>query len=202
MSHKEEKLGPAASLAVVRVARKSLEKFVRHDVIYHPDLAVLPSILSDPGASFVTITNHGKLRGCIGNTEATYPLAQDVARNAISAATRDYRFPAVMAQELPEIRLEVTILTPLKMLTYHNYDDLLTKIRPGIDGVILSSGDKRGLLLPQVWDRIPEPDRFLEMIALKAGMPKRELGDDPPSVTVQTFEAHHYAEPGYQEPGG
>ncbi len=201
MSDHDEWLDPSTSIDVVKAARQSLEMFIRDDVIYHPDLAALPAALSEPGASFVTITNHGKLRGCIGSTEVSSPLAQDVARNAISAATRDFRFPSVTERELSEIHLEVTILTPPRALSYHNYDDLLTKIHPGTDGIILSSGIKKGLLLPQVWARIPQPDRFLEMIAQKAGIPSRELRDDPPTITVQTFEARHYAEPGYQEPG-
>jgi AmmeMemoRadiSam system protein A len=202
MSHYNEWLDPSTAIDVVKAARQSLEMFIRDDVIYHPDLSALPAALSEPGASFVTITNHGRLRGCIGSTIARSPLAEDVARNAISAASRDFRFPSVTERELCEIHLEVTILTPPKALSYHNYDDLLTKIRPGTDGIILSSGIKKGLLLPQVWARIPQPDRFLEMIALKAGIPSRELRYDPPTITVQTFEAHHYAEPGYQEAGG
>jgi hypothetical protein len=70
-----------------------------------------------------------------------------------------------------------------------------------VHGVILTSGNRKGLLLPQVWDRLPEADRFLEMIALKADIPANELRDTPPSVHAYTFGAHHYSEPGYREPG-
>jgi AmmeMemoRadiSam system protein A len=137
----------------------------------------------------------------MGNTEARYALAKDIARNAISAASRDFRFAPVTADELSAVRLEVTILTKPAPLPYHNYDELVRKLKPGVDGVILTSENRKGLLLPQVWDRLPDADRFLEMIALKAGFPAGDLRDTPPSVVVYTFGAHHYSELGYLEPG-
>lgn len=194
-------LEPEAAIEVLKIARQSLELFLRQDVFYHPDLSDLPAELVALGSSFVTITNHGKLRGCMGNTEARYALAKDIARNAISAGSRDYRFPPVTAAELIDVRLEVTILTIPTPLLYHSYDELATKLKPGVHGVILTSGNRKGLLLPQVWDRLPDADRFLEMIALKAAIPAGDLRDAPPSVKVFTFEAHHYSEPGYREPG-
>lgn len=194
-------LEPKAAVAVVKIARQSLELFLRQDVFYHPDLSELPAELTAPGSSFVTITNRGKLRGCMGNTEARYALANDIARNAISAASRDFRFAPVTAAELIDVRLEVTILTVPVPLPYHSYDELVTMLKPGVHGVILTSRNRKGLLLPQVWDRLPEPDRFLEMIALKAAIPAGDLRDAPPSVDVHTFRAHHYSELGYREPG-
>ncbi len=196
-----DSLEPTAAEAVVQIARDSLELFLREDVILHPNLSELPDRLVELGSSFVTITNHGKLRGCMGNTEARYPLAQDVARNAISAASRDYRFPPVTIDELSDIRLEVTVLTDPTPLLYRDYSELVGKLKPGVHGVILVSGIRKGLLLPQVWDRLPDPDRFLEMIARKAGIPSTDLRDIPPSVAALTFEAHHYCELGYREPG-
>jgi AmmeMemoRadiSam system protein A len=194
-------LEPAAAKAIVQIARDSLELFLRKDVILHPNLPDLPEQLIELGSSFVTFTNHGKLRGCMGNTDASYPLAQDVARNAVSAASRDYRFPPVTVDELSEVRLEVTVMTNPSPLHYQDYSDLVRKLKPGIHGVILVSGNRKGLLLPQVWERLPDADRFLEMIARKAGIPRGELHDTPPSVAALTFEAHHYCELGYSEPG-
>lgn len=190
-----------AAQEIVRIARRGLERFLREGALFQPQLDSLPRSLSQPGSSFVTLTNHGALRGCIGSTEARHPLALDVVRNAISASTRDYRFPPVTAAELPEIRLEVTVLTNPVPLEYNDYDDLVANLHPGVHGVILTSGDRKGLLLPQVWDRLPEPDRFLEMIARKAGFPARELRNSPPTIQVHVFEAHHYAEQGYRDPG-
>lgn len=201
MTGKISALDPSTAEAAVQIARRSLELFLRDEVILHPDLSGLPDDLVDPGSSFVTITNHGKLRGCMGSTDALYPLAEDIARNAISASSRDFRFPPISSGELPEIRLEVTILTKPVPLFYQDYEELIGALKPGTQGVILTSGTRKGLLLPQVWDRLPDVDRFLEMIALKAGIPKKDLKDSPPSVNAFTFEAHHYAELGYLEPG-
>ena len=94
-----------------------------------------------------------------------------------------------------------TVMTSPTPLQYQDYNDLVRKLKPGIHGVILVSGIRKGLLLPQVWERLPDADRFLEMIARKAGFPNGELHDSPPSVAALTFEAHHYCEPGYREPG-
>ncbi len=187
---------------LVEIARRSLEEYVHHNEKYKPNLAALPDSLCQLGCSFVTLTNHGQLRGCMGNTQARWPLADDVARNAISSATRDPRFMPVTPEELPNLRLEVTVLTPPEELPYRDYEELLDSVRPGLDGVILSLGMRRGLLLPQVWDRIPEPAEFLRMITYKAGIPAHELVSYPPTVTVHTFRVQHFHEPGYQEPGG
>ena len=195
-------LTPEDADVLLEIARRSLELYVRDGIIYHPDLSKLPGQLTDLGASFVTITNHGKLRGCMGNTEPKFALARDVARNAVSAASRDYRFPSVQSGELAEVRLEVTVLSVPEQLPYQSYDELVHSLNPGVHGVILSSGMRKGLLLPQVWDRLPDPHKFLEMIALKAAISADELGDSPPTVEAYTFEAHHYSETGYLEPGG
>ncbi len=186
---------------LVQIARHSLEMFIRERVQYKPPLDDLPDVLQEPGASFVTLTDHGRLRGCIGNTQARWALARDVARNAVSAASRDPRFPPVTAVELADIRLEVTILTPPRLLPYTDFDDLCAKLRPGIDGVMLTWQERRGLLLPQVWRRIPQPAQFLEAITYKAGIPYRNLRHHPLSVEVHTFQAQHFHEEGYQEPG-
>ena len=195
-------LNESAAAEIVRIARQSLEMYHRDSAIMQPDLSKLPGELVTNGSSFVTITNHGRLRGCIGSTDARYPLAEDVARNAISASTKDYRFPSVTKEELSDVRLEVTVLTKPTALPFEDYQGLVRQLKPGVHGVILTSGTRRGLLLPQVWDRLPNVDQFLEMIAMKARIPKEELRNVPPTIRALTFEAHHYCELGYQEPSG
>lgn len=197
---KQTELAPEIGQTLVAVARRGLELYVRDRAVYHPDLAKLPTAVSQPGCSFVTLTANGRLRGCIGATEARWPLADDVARHAGSAA-RDPRFPPVEPAELAEIRLEVTILTPTQPLTYSNDEDLRRQLRPGLDGVILTWQERRGVLLPQVWARIPEPAQFLAVLARKAGIPESELTAVPPTVGVLTFQVQHFAEAGYKEPG-
>ena len=201
MTEKTSALDPMAAETAVQIARRSWELTDGSTSLEELAISALPDDLVDQRSSFVTITNHGKLRGCIGSTDAQYPLAEDIARNAISASSRDYRFPPISTGELPDIRLEVTILTRPVPLFYQDYEELVGKFKPGTHGVILTSGTRKGLLLPQVWDRLPDVDRFLEMIALKAGIPKDDLKDSPPSVNAFTFEAHHYCELGYLEPG-
>lgn len=187
--------------ALVEVARLGLEHFIRQLEIYQPDLATLPPNLCRPGTSFVTLTNRGLLRGCRGNLEAQYSLAEDVARNA-AAAARDFRFPPVVAAELDDIRLEVSVLTIPRALAFADYNDLLDKLCPEIDGVILAYGSKRALLLPQVWRRIPEPALFLDILARKGGIPTQVLRNLPPVVDCYTFRTQEFMEPGYYEPEG
>jgi AmmeMemoRadiSam system protein A len=202
MSKQVQMFDHQTGATLVKIARRSLEEYVRHQQRYKPDFETLPNSLCQPGCSFVTLTHHGQLRGCMGNTQARYPLAEDVAYNAVSAASRDPRFTAVAAHELAELRLEVTILTPPEVLPYRTYEELLDSLRPGVDGVILSLGMRRGLLLPQVWDRLTEPGQFLRMITYKAGISAHELMAYPPTVTVHTFRVQHFHELGYREPGG
>lgn len=197
---KEADLAPDIWQTLVAVARRGLELYVRERVVYCPDLDELPTAVSQPGCSFVTLTSNGRLRGCIGATEPRWPLAEDVARHA-AAAARDPRFSPVKPAELGDIRLEVTILTPARPLIYANYDDLKQKLRPEVDGVILTWRERRGILLPQVWSRIPRPEQFLDVLVRKAGIPEAELTAVPPTIGVLIFQVQHFAEPGYQEPG-
>lgn len=201
MTKQVQLLDAESGARLVQIARESLENYVREGRQTAPDLTSLSAALRQTGCSFVTVTEFGTLRGCMGNTQARWPLAEDVARNAVAAASRDPRFAPITAAELAAVRLEVTILTPPEELAYRTYDELLESIRPGMDGVILSLGHHRGLLLPQVWDRISEPAEFLRMIAYKAGIPFHELESYPPTVTAHTFRVQHFHEAGYQEPG-
>lgn len=189
-----------AGREAVQVARTSLDQFVREKTLYRPNLDVLHHGLQRNGASFITITRKGNLRGCMGHTEALYPLAEDIARNA-TAASHDFRFPPVTPDELTDIRLEVTILTPLVQVTYRDVEDLLIQLKPGIDGIMLTWKKRRGLLLPQVWDRVPGKLAFLQAIMYKAGIPIGELQQIPPTVVAFKFQVQHFAETGYREPG-
>jgi AmmeMemoRadiSam system protein A len=125
--------------------------------------------LEQAGASFVTLTKQGELRGCIGSLEAHRTLRKDVQENAIAAAFLDPRFPAVSAAEWPEICIEVSLLSAPQNLPVRNEKDLREKLRPGIDGVIFRSGHRRATFLPQVWEQLPTPERFLSQLKQKAG---------------------------------
>ncbi len=121
---------------------------------------------------FVTLKLAGQLRGCIGNLEPVGPLVEAVMRNAESAAFHDHRFAPLTADELPRIRLEISVLTPAVRLEYRDGADLRRRLRPGIDGVILQDDGARATFLPQVWEQLPDPVDFLDHLCLKAGLPK------------------------------
>ena len=132
----------------------------------------LPSTLRDPGASFVTIYNGDQLRGCIGGLTPEQSLAEDVRAHAVATATKDFRFPSVQVDEIPQLRIEISVLSNPQPLDYLDADDLVRKLRPGEDGVIIQRGNRRATFLPQVWKKIPEPEHFLESLCEKAFLPR------------------------------
>jgi AmmeMemoRadiSam system protein A len=127
--------------------------------------------LKVPGATFVTLTQHGRLRGCIGSLEAWRSLGEDVMANALAAAFRDPRFPPLEADELARTQVEVSLLSPQTPMPVRDEADALAQLRPGIDGVVLECGAHRGTFLPQVWEQLPRPADFLRHLKLKAGLP-------------------------------
>ncbi|HVM72180.1 MAG TPA: AmmeMemoRadiSam system protein A [Anaerolineales bacterium] len=154
---------------LLKLARQSLEAGVCHATLPAIDPAVLTPALRANGAAFVTLTKHGELRGCIGALEPYQPLAEDVREHAIAAALEDYRFPQVQEDELGEIDIEVSRLTIPVPLEYKDAGDLLTRLHPGLDGVILRDGFRRATFLPQVWEKIPDPAMFLANLCYKMG---------------------------------
>jgi len=127
--------------------------------------------LSQYGATFVTLTKNGELRGCIGSLEAARALGEDVAHNALGAAFRDPRFPALTGAEWPHCRVEVSLLTTPKPLRFGDEADLLSQIEAGEDGLIVEALGRRGTFLPQVWEDLPEKTLFLAHLMRKAGLP-------------------------------
>lgn len=143
-------------------------------------------VLQAPGAAFVTITREGELRGCIGYIEAIKPLAEAVAHCAASAAIADPRFPPVTPEELPHLRVEVSVLSPLRPIADPK------EIRVGTHGLLISQAGRHGLLLPQVatelgWDR----ETFLRQTCLKAGLP----GDAwKHGAEIKVFTVDHFTD--------
>ncbi len=137
-----------------------------------------PAWLDEPAATFVTLTLHARLRGCIGSIEAHHSLYDDVTHNACAAAHGDPRFPPLTADELPAVRIEVSVLTAPQPLEFSGEADALSRLRPGIDGVILQYGRRRATLLPQVWKQLPDPHEFLAHLKQKAGLPANLWADD------------------------
>jgi AmmeMemoRadiSam system protein B/AmmeMemoRadiSam system protein A len=147
--------------------------------------------LNQPGATFVTLTQGGQLRGCIGSLEAHRPLDQDVRANAVAAAFRDPRFPPLKAEELPRTRVEVSLLTAPQTMTFADETDALRQLRPNIDGIIFIAGQKRSTFLPQVWEQLPEPRIFMAHLKQKAGLPADYWSSD---VQLQRYEVQKWKE--------
>lgn len=150
-------------------ARRHLEQVLNGQKGLTPSELPQTDALRKPGACFVTLTMEGRLRGCIGSLAAHRPLAADLLENAVAAATHDPRFSPLKGSELADVRIEVSLLTPATPLEYRDGDDLLTKLQPGVDGVILTLDGHRATFLPQVWEQLPTPLEFLDHLCQKAG---------------------------------
>ena len=129
-----------------------------------------PAALTRPGACFVTLKRDGRLRGCIGSPQAWRPLGQDVVDNAAKAAFEDSRFAPLTAPELDGLTLSVSVLTAPVPMRFTDEADLLRQLRPGIDGLIIEDGGHPALVLPAVWEQLPDPAQFLAHLKAKAGM--------------------------------
>jgi AmmeMemoRadiSam system protein A len=157
---------------LLRLAREAVECATSARKLPPLDPEALTPALAATGASFVTLTKHGQLRGCLGALDAYQSLAEDVREHAIGAALQDFRFPPVQEGELPEICIEVSRLTTPFPLEYATPEELLARLRPGVDGVILSDGPwRRATFLPQVWEKLPDPAVFLDHLCEKMGLP-------------------------------
>lgn len=147
--------------------------------------------LQQPGASFVTLTRRGQLRGCIGSLEARRPLLDDVKANAVAAALHDPRFAPLSLSELDTTDVEVSVLSAMQPLHFDSEADALAQLRPGVDGVVFECGRYRSTFLPQVWEQLPSARLFMAHLKQKAG-----LSPDfwAPGVRLQRYTVHKFKE--------
>ncbi len=134
--------------------------------------------LEEPGATFVTLTLHGQLRGCIGSLEAHRSLIEDVRANAVASAFRDPRFAPLSKTEFAEVLIEVSLLSPPEPIRFNSEQNALEQLSPGMDGVILEFGRQRATFLPQVWAQLPQPQIFIAHLKNKAGLPEDFWSND------------------------
>lgn len=153
-------------------------------------------LLAERGATFVTLTLDGELRGCIGSLNAHRPLGQDVRDNAVAAALRDPRFPPLSAAEFAEVRVEVSLLTEPEFIEFRDEADALAQLEPGRDGVIFFNGCQRATYLPQVWEQLPERRLFMAALKQKAGLPPDFWG---PNVMIARYQVRKWHEGANQE---
>jgi AmmeMemoRadiSam system protein A len=171
MSSTTDTLSQANRALLLDVARRSIE----HGLQYQAPLTVNPSdypeTLRPLRATFITLEIDGRLRGCIGTLEARSPLVQDVAEHAFSAAFEDPRFMPLRQEELPHLDIHISILSPPEPMEFSSEDDLLARLQPGVDGLIIRFGQRRATFLPSVWESLSEPYVFLAQLKQKAGLP-------------------------------
>ena len=171
---------PGKTLLAIARAAISQALGQPHDVI---DETAEP--LQKFGACFVTLNQHGKLRGCIGSLEARRPLLADIKANAVAAALHDPRFPPLTLQELKTTDIELSLLSTLQPLRFESEAHALGQLRPGIDGVVLEYQRFHSTFLPQVWDQLPTPAEFMAHLKYKAGL--------PPDFWSQKLRLHRYS---------
>ena len=157
--------------ALLRIARESIQYGLLHHQTMPINIAEYNPVLQTHCASFVTLTIDQQLRGCIGTLEAYQALIKDVADHAYAAAFQDPRFAPVSAEEEPRLHIDISVLTPAESIGFTSEDDLINKIRPGQDGLILEDGPYKGTFLPSVWESLPRTEDFLNQLKQKAGLP-------------------------------
>lgn len=156
-----------------------------------------PPALDDPrlterGATFVTLTLDGELRGCIGSLNAHRPLGEDVRDNAVAAALRDSRFSPLSAAEFKRVRVEVSLLTEPDFIDFKDEADALAQLEPGRDGVILFNGCQKATFLPQVWEQLPDRRTFMAALKQKARLP---VDFWSPNIMIARYHVNKWKEP-------
>jgi len=188
----EDTLSSEERQTLLVLAREAIQESLSGKPRLALDISTLPARLQEPGATFVTLTIKGDLRGCIGTLAARQSLAEDVREHAAAAATQDFRFPPLKLDELPLIKIEISRLTEPKDLDYQSPQDLVSRLRPNIDGVTLNDGFHRATFLPQVWSKLPDPEEFLDHLCQKMGVNADSWRTHP--LKVQTYQVEEFQE--------
>ena len=176
---------------LLALARTVVASELSQGAVASPPSDLSPAVEEERGC-FVTLHKQGALRGCIGTIEPASALVEGVAANAINAAFHDPRFPPLTADELAQVKFEISVLTIPRILNFRDGEDLKRQLKPGVHGVILSRGGFRSTFLPQVWDQLPDPESFLSNLCRKGGLESDCWRD--PHTTVQVYEAEFFEE--------
>ena len=181
-------------LRLVKLARRTIA--AKLGTLAEADKVVPDRDLADPAfrekrGTFVTLKTKGQLRGCMGCLAPSESILEGIQRNAINAAFNDPRFPALTSIELEQAEIDISILTNPQELEYSGGNDLLEKLRPNIDGVIISKGLARSTFLPQVWDQLPRTEDFLAHLCKKAGLSPDEWTKGKLAVSIYQVQYFH-----------
>lgn len=155
---------------LLKLAAASVKYGLDHGKALPINIADYPPDLQQIQASFVTLMIHQQLRGCIGTLEAQRPLIEDVVENAFAAAFRDPRFNPLQEDEYHHLHYHISVLNPPSPMQFTSEADLISQLRPGVDGLILEDLGRRGTFLPSVWESLPKPADFIQHLKTKAGL--------------------------------
>ena len=156
-----------------------LSKFNKNEVITNH-----ASVFNELGACFVTLKKEDNLRGCIGSIIAYRPLIADIVQHAQNAAFNDSRFNPVKESEVKDLKINISLLSSPEPMNFKDEEDLLNKIVPYKDGIIIKDGNYQAVYLPSVWEEIPDKELFLKSLKMKAGL--------SPDHFSKTFEAYRF----------
>jgi AmmeMemoRadiSam system protein A len=193
---KHQLLTAEQGAALVALARQTLERHFG-ETISPADVQRVETYFTDRAfqtccGTFVTLKIDNQLRGCIGSLSATGPMIAGVRDNALSAAFNDPRFSPLEKTELDAVQIEVSVLSEPVPLAYTDADELLARLRPGIDGVIIKKGSANATFLPQVWKQLPQPESFLSHLCVKAGLPAEQWREG--DLNVRVYQVQYFEE--------
>jgi AmmeMemoRadiSam system protein A len=178
---------------LLTLARKSIASYLEDKTIPQIKKNDVDPVLAEKRGVFVTLTLNSRLRGCIGSIIPEKTLFEEVIDNAVNAAFEDPRFDPLRREELSFIKIEISVLTTPQKLEYKDSADLVRKLRPNIDGVIISKSPfNKATYLPQVWEDLPVAEDFLSNLCLKAGISSEAWEQD--HLKVETYQAEHFEE--------
>ncbi len=179
---------------LLKLARRAIEAYLKTGKVIDIKPSEVPGTrLTEDGACFTTLFFKGQLRGCIGSLERKRPLVFDVVDNALNAALRDPRFMPLTAEELQQVRIEISVLTVPERLDVRSAEELLDKLEPKKHGLIIQKGVAKATFLPMVWEYFPKKEEFLAQLCRKAGLRPDEWRE-PEKMEFYIYEAQEFME--------
>ncbi len=172
---------------VFDVMHNSIKQGLNIEQAFNIDLNDLAETLKTNYAVFVTLKLNGQLRGCIGTNEAHMPLIEAVAKYAHAAAFSDPRFKPLTEEEYKQVEISLSVLTPAEPFPFKDEQDLLNKLRPNTDGLIIAKNNKRATFLPVVWESLSKPEQFFSELKRKAGIPASESVEEAWRYTAEYY---------------
>lgn len=193
--HAHSQLPDNAGDWLLPLARTAIAEEIGADPGLRGDVPTpVPDWLGSQGATFVTLSQNGQLRGCIGSLLAHRPLVDDLRDNAVASAIHDHRFPTLAAADLTRTDIEVSVLSKPEPIRFSSRAELEGQLHPGVDGLILTIELRRATFLPQVWEQLPDPALFLDQLVQKAGVSPERVDWSSDRVTAERYTVTDWSE--------